>query len=209
MTERPTLKGRLIAVLVGIVLAGVFAEGALRVAMPHWREFYSGWFIGKAVVPGHGVVNIGKPGFDGYFAQNNGDFRVRITVNDFGLRDPNPVEAAAGRIWIIGDSMSFGWGVEHDRMYSSVIGGALNAPAYNVASPGTDVCGYQALLARMPENAKPRAVIVGLVLENDVHAYDCRAAARGRERASGVGKGSDAIDWIAVKRSLTDRKSVV
>ncbi len=203
MNERPTVKGRLIAVLVGIVLAGVAAEGVLRIAMPHWREFYSGWFIGKAVVPGLGVVYIGKPGFDGYFAQNNGDFRVRITVNDFGLRDPDPVEAAAGRIWIIGDSMSFGWGVERGQMYSSVIGRALDAPTYNVASPGTNVCGYQALIARMPDNVKPRAVVVGLILENDVYPYDCRAEARGKEREAAPGNGDAMINWIAVKHSLS------
>lgn len=203
MNERSTVKGRLIAVLVGIVLAGVAAEGVLRIAMPHWREFYSGWFIDKAVVPGLGVVSIGKPGFDGHFAQNNGDFRVRITINEFGLRNPEPVAAADGRIWIIGDSMAFGWGVEREQMYSSVIGRALDAPTYNVASPGTNVCGYQALLARMPENTKPHAVIVGLVLENDVHPYDCRAEARGKGREAASGNGDAMIDWIAVKQSLT------
>ena len=181
----------------------IAAEGVLRVAMPHWREFYSGWFMRETAVPGRGAVIIGEPGFDGHFAQNNGDFRVRITINEFGLRDADPVAAAAGRIWIIGDSMSFGWGVEQDQMYSSVIGGALNAPTYNVASPGTDVCGYQALLARMPEDVKPRAVVVGLVLENDVHPYDCAAAARRRNREAVFGDGVEIVDWIAVKRLLT------
>ena len=203
MSDKPTLRGRLVAVLVGIVLASIAAEGVLRIVMPHWREFYSGWFIGKAVVPGHGVVNIGEPGFDGHFAQNNGDFRVRITVNQFGLRNPEPVAAADGRIWIIGDSMAFGWGVEQDQMYSSVIGRTLNARTYNVTSPGTGVCGYQALLARMPDDIKPRAVVVGLVLENDVHPYDCAAAARRQNREAASGDGVEIFDWIAVKRSLT------
>ena len=204
MSDKPTLRGRLVAVLVGIVLAGIAAEGVLRIAMPQWREFHSGWFIRKTVVPGLGVLSIGEPGFDGHFAQNNGDFRVRITVNHFGLRNPEPVAAADGRIWIIGDSMAFGWGVERDQMYSSVIGRTLNLPTFNVASPGTDVCGYQALLARMPEYVKPRAVIVGLVLENDVHPYDCAAAARrqNREAASGARNVVEFGDWIDVKRSL-------
>ena len=203
MSGRPTLRGRLVAVLVGIVLTGVAAEGVLRIAMPQWREFHSGWFIRKTVVPGLGVLNIGEPGFDGHFAQNNGDFRVRITINQFGLRDPEPVAAADGRIWIIGDSMAFGWGVERDQMYSSVIGRALDAPTYNVASPGTNVCGYQALFARMPDTVKPRAVVVGLVLENDVRPYDCRAEARGKERQAASGNGDAVIDWISVKQSLT------
>ncbi len=206
MSEKPTtVKGRFIAVLVGIVLAGVAAEGVLRLAMPHWREFYSGWFMRKTVVPGHGVVITGEPGFDGYIAQNNGDYRVRITINEFGLRNPEPVAAATGRIWIIGDSMAFGWGVERDEMYTSVIGRTLNVPTYNVASPGTDVCGYQALLARISENAKPGAVVVGLTLENDVQPYDCRASARRQqqEAASGAKEGIELDSWIHVKRLLS------
>jgi hypothetical protein len=174
---RPTAKGIVIAIAVGCVFTVMAAEGILRVAMPHWREFYSGWFMRTVQVPDHGVVTTGRPGFDGYFAQNNGDFRVRITVNNFGLRNPEPAEAAANRVWFVGDSMTFGWGVERDEIYSAIAGRLVNAPTYNVASPGTDVCGYQALVARMPENARPRAVVIGLILENDISAYDCQAAA--------------------------------
>ncbi len=205
MDHKMTVKGSAIALLAGIVLAGIAAEGVLRIVMPQWREFHSGWFIRTTVVPGLGVLSIGAPGFDGHFAQNNGDFRVRITVNQFGLRNPDPVAAADGRIWIIGDSMAFGWGVERDEMHSSVIARTLNTPTYNIASPGADVCGYQALLARMPENAKPRAVIVGLVLENDLHAYDCRAAARRQEDTATTGPAEEVTlnSWISVKVLLT------
>ena len=175
--ESPTVKGRLIALALGLVLLVVTSEAILRLTMPHWREFFSGWFMHTVQVPGHGTVTTGRPGFDGHFAQNNGDFRVRIRINDFGLRNPEPVDKAGGRVWVVGDSMAFGWGVEQDEMYSSVIGKALGVLAYNVASPGTDVCGYQALLARMPKEARPKAVVVGLILENDIHAYDCRKEA--------------------------------
>ncbi len=57
MSGRPTLRGCLVAVLVGIVLAGIAAEGVLRIAMPQWREFHSGWFIRKTK-PG-GIVMVG------------------------------------------------------------------------------------------------------------------------------------------------------
>ncbi|MCH8898312.1 MAG: 2-oxo acid dehydrogenase subunit E2, partial [Chloroflexi bacterium] len=62
------------------------AEVLLRFAMPDWRDFYSGRFMRKIVVSGHGVVSTGRPRFDGIFAQNNGDFRVRITVNDLAVK---------------------------------------------------------------------------------------------------------------------------
>ncbi len=177
MNNNPTLKGRLIALAVGGLILLLLAEALIRVIMPHWQEFYNGRFMRLIEVPGYGLVTTGKPGFDGYFAQNNGDFRIKININDFGLRNPDPVAAADGRIWIVGDSMAFGWGVEQDQTYTSVIGKILGQPTYNIASPGTDVCGYQALYARMPKTVRPKAVIVGLILENDMLEYDCRASA--------------------------------
>ena len=174
---RPTLLGGMIALTLGCALLVFAAEGILRIAMPHWQEFYSGRFMRVIQVPGHGQVTTGRPGFDDYFSQNNGDFRVRLRINDFGFRNPEPVEAAEGRVWFVGDSMAFGWGVEQNEIYSSVAGALLKVPTYNVASPGTNVCGYQALLARTLKHANPRAVIVGLILENDIGDYDCRAEA--------------------------------
>jgi len=172
---RPTLLGMMGALAIGIVLLVFAAEGVFRIAMPHWQEFYSGRFMRVIHVPDHGLVATGRPGFDGHFSQNNGDFRVRLQINKFGFRNPDPVNKADGRVWFIGDSMAFGWGVEQKEMYSSVAGALLKVPAYNVASPGTNVCGYQALLSRTLKRAGPRAVIVGLILENDLGNYDCRA----------------------------------
>jgi len=188
VNDRPTLKGMLAALVVGCILTLFAAEGILRFLMPDWREFHSGRFMQTAAVPGHIVVTTGRPGFDGYFAQNNGDFRVRIRVNEFGLRNPAPVKDAGGRVWFVGDSMTFGWGVEQEEIYSSVAGRVLNFPTYNVASPGTNVCGYQALVARMPEAVKPRAVVIGLILENDIREYDCAKSAAKAAQSSGTEK---------------------
>jgi len=181
--QSPTWKGKLTALLIGLVLLTGITEGVLRTLMPHWQEFYSGWFMQVVHVPDHGIVTTGKPGFDGYFAQNNGDFRVRIQINDFGLRNTEPVSNADGRIWVVGDSMTFGWGVEANERYSGVIADKVGLKTYNVASPGTDLCGYQALLANMPNNLTPRAVVLGLILENDIAIYDCvERASRHKEQ---------------------------
>ena len=174
---RPTIAGRLAALLLGFLMLLALAEIGLRFAMPQWPEFYSARFMRAIDVDGYGHLATGQPGFDGWFSQNNGDFRARIQINDFGLRNQDPVEAADGAIWVVGDSMTFGWGVERDEMYSSRISEVLGARTYNVASPGADVCGYQALVARMPEHIRPAAVVVGLVLENDLLTYNCAAQA--------------------------------
>jgi lysophospholipase L1-like esterase len=199
-SARPTAKGIAVALVIGCALTLFAAEGVLRLVMPHWREFYSGWFMRVIDVPDHGRVTTGRPGFDGYFAQNNGDFRVRLRVNDFGLRNPEPVEQATDRIWFVGDSMTFGWGVERNDIYDAVAGRLSGTPVYNVASPGANVCGYQALVARMPAAARPRAVIVGLILENDIAQYDCKATA---EKSTARPRADRPFSVIAFKRFLT------
>jgi hypothetical protein len=176
MTDAPvriTWKGRLIALSVGFVLSVLAAEMALRVVNPHWREYFSGWFMEYTFVEDMGAVRVAKPGFDGYFAQNNGDFRIHLKINDDGLRNPESASAADGQIWVVGDSMAFGWGVEREETYAEQTEAALGTPVYSVASPGANVCGYQRLVARMPGNIKPHAVVLGLILENDLAEYDC------------------------------------
>lgn len=197
---RVTVAGALLAVLVGLAIFTALAELGLRIGYPAWREFDSSRFMVATDVPGYGRVSIGRAGFDGSFAQNNADFRTHIRINAFGLRDIDPVAAADGRIWTVGDSMTFGWGVAIDEAFSSVIARETGKRTYNVASPGANVCGYQALLARMPKSAHPAALIVGLVLENDMHLYDCP---HGRAEAAAPGPAAhDAISLLGVKQWL-------
>ncbi len=198
---QPTFTGRLIAVFIGLMLLLTLAEAASRFVMPRWSEFYSGRFM-RAVYDGRfGWFAMGVPGFDGWFAQNNGDFRARIHINDFGLRDNQPISYADGAIWVIGDSMTFGWGVEEDERYSTVVSRLLGQPTYNIASPGTNVCGYRALVSQMPEAVTPTAVIIGLVLENDLMEYDCAARA-----ASGPPADSERL--MGVKIWLTGHSAL-
>ena len=62
MNERPTVKGVALALVLGCILTVFAAEGILRVAMPHWREFYSGRFMHPIGVPDYGVLPTGRPG---------------------------------------------------------------------------------------------------------------------------------------------------
>lgn len=209
MTAEPklTVKGRIFALAIGFVFLIGVSEAVLRVAFPHWNEFSSARFIVAETIPGKGVLGVGRPGFDGFFAQNNGDFRIRISVNQFGLRNPEPIEAAHDRLWVIGDSMTFGWGVEQSEMYSSRLAGLSGAATYNIASPGTDLCGYQMLAARMPKNVRPRAVLLGVVLENDLRVYDCPAEGAGAP-ANSSESGSAIPSVIDVKFFLLSHSAL-
>lgn len=187
-----SMVGAVGALIVGCMLFLAVGEIAVRIIYPDWRDFYSGRFIETEFKSGRTGVAIGRPGFDGHFAQNNGDFRVAIKINADGLRNPEPASAANERVWIVGDSMAFGWGVEQAEMYSSVIAKLSGKQTYNIASPGTDICGYQALIARMPTATKPKAVIVGLILENDIREYHCRAESA-KASAQVIGPGNISV----------------
>ena len=182
---RPFIKTALL-LIVSIVVSGLIGESAARVGFPQWREFLSEWFMDRTVVPGFGAVSIGRAGFDGYFSQNNGDFRVHIKINKFGHRQSGSVADSDGRVWIVGDSFAFGWGVDGDQMTSSKLEVAANIRTYNIASPGADICGYQALVSRIPKKFKPRGIIVMLTLENDIRIYNCAAENSQMQSASDV-----------------------
>jgi lysophospholipase L1-like esterase len=198
-----TFFGAVIALFVGMALLVTIAEIGTRILYPHWSEFYSERFVQLETRKGHRSFWIGKPGFDGHFAQNNGDFRHALHINAFGLRNREPVEAADGRVWMLGDSMTFGWGVERSDSFTGLVASRYGIETYNVGGPGNDVCGYQALADRMPKDVKPRAVVIGLIIENDVSVYDCRERARSEAVQGGRAAESSLQSWISVKFLLT------
>jgi len=201
-SEGGSILGNLLAALFGLILAVGLAEVAARVMFPRWDEFDSSRFITVAKVADWPDVPIGRPGFDGWFSQNNGDFRSHVRINSFGLRNDEPETAAAGRLWAVGDSFTFGWGVERDQIMGAVAGKVLDLPWYDVASPGTDLCGYRTLIARMPAEARPKAVLVGLTIENDVMDYDCMGR-RTLAPVEAAGEGLRPPPLIWFKHGLT------
>lgn len=155
----------------GCLLALGLAELATRIVMPHWQDYASERFMRTTQVSGWAPFNGGVPGFDGWFAQNNGDFRISIRLDDLGLRNPADAEVQDA-VWGVGDSFTFGWGIEREQIFAAVAAKQLGRPFLSVASPGTDICGYQALLSKaLGKGWKPGAVLVGLTMENDISRY--------------------------------------
>ena len=165
-----------ISVLLGfstLIISVGLCEFASRLLYPSWHEFSAHHFLKTVHFEGYRPLMIGRPGFDGYFAQNDEDFRVHMFINEAGHRAPTPASSAEGKIWLLGDSFSFGWGVSEA---ASVAGRLTDAglPTYNLSSPGADVCGYQTIYIQSAKELRPRAVVLGLTVENDILPYDCQ-----------------------------------
>jgi hypothetical protein len=59
---------------------------------------------------------------------------VSITINEFGFREVEPIENA--RIFALGDSLTFGWGVNADKSWVKRLETRLSVPIYNLGVRG-------------------------------------------------------------------------
>ncbi|MBI2910195.1 MAG: hypothetical protein HYX92_21340 [Chloroflexi bacterium] len=169
------LKGML-PLLFGLALAGLVGEGVLRVAFqiqkPIWAPSPDSR---RELVPG--------------FYESKGSWEVRI--NSKGLRDYEyPLEKAQGkfRIAVLGDSVSFGSGVNLEDTYAKVLERTLNRGAnryevINFSVPAADTPEELAALKGKVPSYKPDLVVLGYMLNDTKPTLD---AAPGANPSGGV-----------------------
>jgi len=105
------------------------------------------------------------------------DFDVRVTTNVQGLREPQVFGATpngAFRIAVVGDSYTFGWGVEDDEAYGQIAETTLHerygwhaAEIVNVGRPGASLQDYLKYTQRYVTRLQPDVVVVGFLVGND------------------------------------------
>ena len=112
------------------------------------------------------------PAFDGYHWY--GEFNVRITISEQGLRDRTfgPKEANIGRILALGDSFTFGFGVEGYESYPKRLEALLNEKrkGYDVINAGFPGYGTLQELRYLEEEGlafSPDVVLIGFFGFND------------------------------------------
>jgi hypothetical protein len=157
---------RAAAVVLVAVVSLLLLEWSVRLLMPAYDPAGQ---ISFARIDG---VPLGPPGFDGRLWRNTGDFEVSVRINEHGLRDRKDLSrSVAGDLFVVGDSFSFGWGVEERERFSDRIEDLFDRPCYNIAIP-TDFDGYRRLIGHAAANgAVIDRLIVGVCMENDLKLY--------------------------------------
>ncbi|MCK4303481.1 MAG: hypothetical protein KAY24_04520 [Candidatus Eisenbacteria sp.] len=175
---------------------------------------------------------IAKQEGDGHFLMPNLDTMhagKRVTTNSLGLRDRRAPHKSDGKtqIIVLGDSFTFGFGVDMEDSYPFQLEELLNAGArrefyevINAGVPGYDTVNELRLLERIIPHYSPAWIIVGfhtgdlaeqhtpatqqhLLLSDDVRADQPRepgsSKQKERRRVSALVKLANKVQWSTLK----------
>jgi len=103
------------------------------------------------------------------------EFDCEVTINSLGFRGPAPLQTKsdAKRILLLGDSFTFGWGLNWDETWGAQAEKSLEHAGYNVdlfnlGKPGSNPQQYPAIAAAALPITKPDLVIVNILQGDDL-----------------------------------------
>jgi lysophospholipase L1-like esterase len=102
------------------------------------------------------------------------EFDVAIRINAAGFRDATPATAADRPIVMLGDSLTFGWGVEERDAFPALLEQATGIPVANLGVSGYGTDQELLLFAQAGAALAPRAVVL-VVCANDVEEVSRRS----------------------------------
>lgn len=189
----------------GLVAGLLVSEGLLRAVAPQWSDAWKMWRMDPVYARGL------RPDVrDAVVHGHSGEFAFRFSTNRQGLRMDREVslEPAPGtrRILLVGDSFTFGYGVDQGETFADV----LQASAHRTGQPVEVVnAGFASgftldteyLFTReVGAHWLPRDVVVGVCLSNDLADLALTRWRMAGERLIAIEKGND---WVPVwvKRS--------
>ncbi len=178
MSERPAVARRrrrrwfvVLAALLGMLLGAVAFEVAVRVLWPLPVAFAEFQQAGMYAATADGDVAL-QPGHRGTRQIEDGR-TTHVVINSLGMRGDELAPRGAGkRVLVLGDSLVFGYGVEHDQALPAQLQRALAARGVDavVGNGGVPTYGSRhavAQLARLDPAFSPDAIVVCGFLGND------------------------------------------
>ena len=155
-----------IAAFVSLCLAAIIAEITIRVVAPQPTGNALAMYEPDSL-RGHRL----KSGFSGTL--RSGEFTVPIRTNRYGFRGEEWRFDSDLKILILGDSFTFGYGVEEDGIYPVIVERSLKAEGslvsvYNAGVPGYGTIHEYSLLTELYEIIQPDVVILAYTAGSDL-----------------------------------------
>lgn len=131
-----------------------------------------GMFLPQAEQPGVAALIFPAGAHHTY---RSADFEYTVTTNDHGLRErPLPVHAPGSfLVAVIGDSFTYGWGVEAEETWVRQLETAfrtdgLDVTFLNLGKPGAGPDFYAEIAREAIPMLRPDLVVVGMLQNNDI-----------------------------------------
>lgn len=190
-----------------LILFGAAQEFAVRFTLPAFDPTGHLRFVKDE----RSGLALGRPGSVQRLIMNAGDYDVSIRFNEYGLRDPRDITSGTEEDdYVVGDSFTFGWGVEENERFSSQLQALTGRRTFNLAIPA-DFDGYAQLIRDAEtRGAKIRRVILAVNMIDDILDYDAKAAKlkKVRNQNNPDGEATGAIGLMNVKVFLLARSSL-
>ncbi|MFC1807384.1 SGNH/GDSL hydrolase family protein [Candidatus Omnitrophota bacterium] len=106
-----------------------------------------------------------KPNFSGDVVRD--EFNIKFRINSLGFRGEEIGAKSGYRIVCLGDSMTFGYGVNDDETFTKILGDRLNKETINIGVLGYDIDRYFLLFEDVVLPLKPDLLIVFFAVTND------------------------------------------
>ncbi|MGQ0735472.1 MAG: GDSL-type esterase/lipase family protein [Acidobacteriota bacterium] len=171
MSSRRQLIGRLAAAVIAQVVALGLAEIAVRWLAPQ-PVLLVPPLVYKPDPPGYYGL---RAGFRGRVT-NRTEFDHEVVINSQGLRNDElaPKKAGTVRILFLGDSFTFGVGVEQEdsfpaRVQAELATRGIPIEAVNAGVPGYGTAEQATWLERRPDLLDSDLVVLGVFVGNDLH----------------------------------------
>jgi hypothetical protein len=147
--------------------AAVLLEGVLRLGM---GNFAQSRLLRRSEDPAICLEN--RPSQDLVYTGWLGRVRAtRMRTNGVGARGGEFVADGRPRLAVLGDSFTFGQGVEEEQAFASIVAGVVGAQAMNFGVPGHGTPQSVALLEKRVVPLRPDIVLL-CVFANDLSAED-------------------------------------
>ncbi|MGC6488247.1 MAG: SGNH/GDSL hydrolase family protein [Planctomycetota bacterium] len=170
---------RLALLAAGSLFALLLGEVAARV---HGAVFRSG-SIGSFLRYDERLGWSNLPGAAGRHRAPSFDVPVRIDERGCRVAEraapPAPLD---GAVWLLGDSMTFGWGVEEPRTFAGGLRASLAAPVCNFGVSGFGADQQLLQLRALLERARPAFVVVTFTYNDVVEVTQSRPYRRAKPR---------------------------